>query len=230
MEKISFGSANLPGYIVGPADAPGVILLQEWWGITDVIKEQAEMISQQGFRCLVPDLYKGKVGVDKEEASHLMNHLDFKGAIDEVSTAVQYLRDNGAQKVGCVGFCMGGALTFCAAQHSGVDAAAPFYGTPDPAICDPTAIKVPVQAHFGELDTMKGFSDTETVKGVLDKMKAAKVPVELFMYPKSGHAFMNALTPAGKKLIDEIGQASPPDEEPKAAFDRLIAFFKQHLS
>ena len=65
-----------------------------------------------------------------------MNHLDFKGAIDEMSTAVQYLRDNGAQKVGCVGFCMGGALTFCAAQHSGVDAAAPFYGTPDPAICD----------------------------------------------------------------------------------------------
>jgi hypothetical protein len=69
-----------------------------------------------------------------------MNHLDFKGAIAEVSTAVQYLRDNGAQKVGCVGFCMGGALTFCAAQHSGVDAAAPFYGTPDPSICDVSAI------------------------------------------------------------------------------------------
>jgi carboxymethylenebutenolidase len=71
MEKISFGAAGLPGYIVGPADAPGVVVLQEWWGITDVIKEQAELISKQGFRCLVPDLYKGKIGVDAEEASHV---------------------------------------------------------------------------------------------------------------------------------------------------------------
>lgn len=65
-----------------------------------------------------------------------MNSLDFKAAVGEVTDAVKYLRSSGSKKVGCVGFCMGGALTFAAAQHAGVDCAAPFYGTPDPAICD----------------------------------------------------------------------------------------------
>eukprot|EP00878_Enallax_costatus_P008358 GHUV01008736.1.p1 GENE.GHUV01008736.1~~GHUV01008736.1.p1 ORF type:complete len:169 (+),score=42.35 GHUV01008736.1:487-993(+) len=162
--------------------------------------------------------------------SWLMNNLDFKAAVGEVTDAVKYLRSSGSSKVGCVGFCMGGALTFAAAQHAGVDCAAPFYGIPDPAICDPASIKVPVQAHFGEKDTMKGFSDPESIHKVVDKMKAAGVPVELFMYPGSGHAFMNGLTEQGRAKIKEIGQAEPPESEPKEAFDRLIAFFKQHLA
>ncbi len=64
-----------------------------------------------------------------------MSNLDFKAAVEEMKQAVSYLRASGASKVGAVGFCMGGALTFCAAQHAGIDAAAPFYGTPNPAIC-----------------------------------------------------------------------------------------------
>lgn len=64
-------------------------------------------------------------------------------------------------QVGAIGFCMGGALTFCAAQHCGVAAAVPFYGSPDPAVCNPASIKVPVQAHFGAADALKGFSDPE---------------------------------------------------------------------
>jgi dienelactone hydrolase len=64
-----------------------------------------------------------------------MNHLDFKAAVSEVKAAADYLRGSGAAKVGVVGFCMGGALSFAAAQHAGVDCAAPFYGVADPAIC-----------------------------------------------------------------------------------------------
>lgn len=229
MEKVSFGE-GLPGYEAGPKGAPGVIVLQEWWGVTDIIKDQALMISKEGFRVLVPDLYKGKVGVDAEEASHLMNHLDFKGAVEEMKAAADYLRSTGSSKVGAVGFCMGGALTFAAAQHAGVDCAAPFYGIPDPAICSPEEIKVPVQAHFGKLDALQGFSDPASIEKVYEKMKAASCPVELFMYDGCGHAFMNGLTEQGREKIKAIGAASPPDAEVKAAYDRLIAFMKKHLA
>lgn len=71
----------------------------------------------------------------------LMTNLDFPAAVKELGEAVSYLKSSGATKVGVVGFCMGGALTFAAAQHAGVNAAAPFYGIPDPAICD---VSVPV--------------------------------------------------------------------------------------
>eukprot|EP00877_Chromochloris_zofingiensis_P002020 jgi/Chrzof1/11819/Cz06g11050.t1 len=74
MEKITFGD-NLPGYEAGDKSAPAVVVLQEWWGVNDMIKETAQMISKQGFRVLIPDLYKGKVGVDKEEASHVRDTL-----------------------------------------------------------------------------------------------------------------------------------------------------------
>ncbi|KAK3260289.1 hypothetical protein CYMTET_30746 [Cymbomonas tetramitiformis] len=71
MEKVSFGD-SLPGYIVGPKGAPGVLLLQEWWGVNDIVKAQAQELSAKAnVRCLVPDLYKGKIGVDAEEASHV---------------------------------------------------------------------------------------------------------------------------------------------------------------
>ncbi|KAI8464411.1 MAG: dienelactone hydrolase family-domain-containing protein [Monoraphidium minutum] len=180
MDKVAFGE-GLPGYEAGPKAAPGIIVLQEWWGVTDIIKDQALMLSKEGFRVLVPDLYKGKVGVDAEEASHLMNHLDFKAAVAEMKAAADYLRSTGSSKVGAVGFCMGGALTFAAAQHAGVDCAAPFYGIPDPAICQPDAIKVPVQAHFGKLDALQGFSDPASIAAVYEKMKAAGCDVDLFM-------------------------------------------------
>ena len=71
MEKVTFGPSNLPGFEIGDKTLPAVIVIQEWWGVTVNIKELAQMISKEGFRCLVPDLYKGKIGVDAEEASHV---------------------------------------------------------------------------------------------------------------------------------------------------------------
>ncbi|KAF8070964.1 RAD4 [Scenedesmus sp. PABB004] len=208
MERVDFGSGY--GWATGPKDAPAVIVLQEWWGVNDIIKEHAALIAAAGpFRTLVPDLYKGKVGVDAEEASHLMGALDFKAAVAELRDAAAHLRASGAPAVGVVGFCMGGALAFAAAQHAAVECAAPFYGIPDPAICDPTAIKVPVQAHFGELDTLKGFSDPESIAAVVSKMQAAGAgPVELLMFPNSGHAFMNALTEKGRAKIKAAAPAA----------------------
>lgn len=101
---------------------------------------------------LIPDLYNGKLTADKEEAHHLMSNLDFPKALAELGEAAEYLRSTGSSKVGVVGFCMGGALSFATAQHANVDCAAPFYGTPPAAICEVEKIKVPVQAHFGMKD------------------------------------------------------------------------------
>ena len=105
------------------------------WGITEEIKGQALKLSSQGYRCVVPDLYKGKLGVDAEEASHLMNNLDWPAAVEELKITAKWLRDSGAPKVGVTGFCMGGALTMIATQHSeDVTCGAVFYGIPDPAV------------------------------------------------------------------------------------------------
>eukprot|EP00976_Prorocentrum_cordatum_P096107 1190435-Prorocentrum_minimum.AAC.1 len=119
MEKITFGD-GLPGYICGPKGAPALLVVQEWWGVTDIVQEQAELLStKSGYRCLIPDLYKGKIGVDAEEASHLMNNLDFMNAVEEIKQGIAFLKAEGSAKVGITGFCMGGALTFAAASKVG---------------------------------------------------------------------------------------------------------------
>eukprot|EP00884_Botryococcus_braunii_P019875 jgi/Botrbrau1/6571/Bobra.40_2s0034.2 len=228
LAKISFGE-NLTGYAGGGKVDPAVIVLQEWWGVTEEIKAQAEHIGKLGpYRVLVPDLYKGKVGVDAEEASHLMNNLDFNEAVKEIAEAAKFLRAEGAPKVGVTGFCMGGALTLLAAEHAGVDAAAPFYGTPPAELSHPENIKVPVQAHTGENDKYKGFADPETVKGVVDKINAAGGTAELFVYPGEEHAFMNA----GENIFKLMKTANLPagsKQSQELAWSRLEAFFAKYL-
>lgn len=230
MEKITFGN-DLPGYVYGPKDAPGLIVIQEWWGVNDLIQKTAILLSDKaGVRVLIPDLYKGKIGVDMEEASHLMDSLDFLKAVDEFKLATEYLKAHGAAKVGVVGFCMGGALTFAAAQHAGVTAAAPFYGTPSEAkVCEVEKIKVPVQAHFGKIDGFKGFADPDTAHAVEAKMKAAGCHAEFYHYDESGHAFMNALFPEGIEKMKANGFPIPPPEQPVLALDRVVDFFKKQL-
>ena len=95
MQPVKFGS-DIPGYIVGDKGKPAVILIQEWWGVTDGIKEKAVKVAEKGnYRVLVPDLYKGKVGVDVEEASHMMGSLDFLNAVKEIQEAASFLKSEG---------------------------------------------------------------------------------------------------------------------------------------
>lgn len=107
MKKVTFGPNNdIPGYETGDKTAPAVIVLQEWWGVTDNIKKQAEHISKTGgYRVLIPDLYKGKFGVNVEEAHHLMENLDWPAAKGEICDAAKYLKESGSPKVGAIGFC-----------------------------------------------------------------------------------------------------------------------------
>src|ERR1700712_1763019 len=109
---------DLKGYLAEPANpqgAPGIVVIQEWWGLNDQIRGVADRLATAGYRALVPDLYRGKKTGEEEEANHLMSALDFgDAASQDVRGAVQYLKQ-GSPQVGCVGFCMGGALTLLAA-------------------------------------------------------------------------------------------------------------------
>src|SRR5579875_1136176 len=124
-----------PGYYSGPeqaAGAPGVVMLEEWWGVTDHIKHLADRFAQNGFRVLVPDLYRGRTAAVGDEANHLMQGLDFgDAATQDARGAAQYLLSTGSSKAGVMGFCMGGALTILAAMYDPeFSAAAVFYGFP----------------------------------------------------------------------------------------------------
>lgn len=100
-------------YVVGKEDAPGIVVLQEWWGVDFEIKNHALKISQlgPGFKAFIPDLYRGKVGLDVAEAQHLMDGLDWQGAVKDICASVDWLKANGSKKAGVTGFCMGGALS-----------------------------------------------------------------------------------------------------------------------
>ncbi|PYR64545.1 MAG: carboxymethylenebutenolidase, partial [Acidobacteria bacterium] len=140
------------GYYAEPANgtkAPGLVVIQEWWGVNDHIKSVADHYAKKGYRALVPDLYRGKVGLDAKEAEHLMGGLNFgDAATQDVRGAVQYLKQSSA-KVGVTGYCMGGALTILAACFvPEADAAVAWYGFPPLDYVDASKIKAPLMGHF----------------------------------------------------------------------------------
>lgn len=226
---VTFGN-GLTGYEIGNKTHAGVIVVQEWWGVSPNILELATLISKHGFRCLIPDLYKGKIGVDAEEASHLMNGLDFKGAAGEIAAAAQYLLKTGSPKVGCTGFCMGGALTLAAmSEGAPLECGAPFYGIPDAAYFDISKIKTPILGQFGEKDQLKGFSDKKTAEAAAEKVISAGGVFELHFYPSAGHGFMNILTSVGEEYLKRSAFPIPAREEAELALERLVAFMQRHL-
>ncbi|KAL3702232.1 hypothetical protein R1sor_020254 [Riccia sorocarpa] len=225
------GETEFDAYVLGEAGAPGIVVLQEWWGVDFEIKNHAATIANKGYRTLIPDLYRGKVGLDIAEAQHLMEGLDWQGAVKDIAASVQWLKENGSKKVGVTGFCMGGALALASAVLvPEVDAAVGFYGTPNPGLADVTKVKIPVQAHFGELDGFKGFSDVETAKALEEKLKQAGVPHEIYIYPKVAHAFMNASPEAVKRGKAELGAPDLDTGVIDTAWSRFSAWFTKYLS
>jgi carboxymethylenebutenolidase len=188
---------------------PGVVVIQEWWGINDQIKSVAERYAAAGFIAIVPDLYHGKVAKDAEEAGAMMKALDFGKAVQEIAGAVAFVRERSNGKVAVTGYCLGGALSFASAVNiRGLSAVVPFYGLPGDL--DWTKVDAPVQAHFATHD------DWATVAGA-EKIKAAvKVPMELHTYDAQ-HAFANERRP----------EVYNPDAA-KQSWDRALAFIRSH--
>ena len=111
MQKVEFVSENkagaCPGFVGGNGSKAAVIVLQEWWGVNEQIKKQADEWFGKDFTVMCPDLYQGKVAIDHEEAGYLMNGLDWIGAVQDIAGCVKFLKEKkGCAKVGVVGFCM----------------------------------------------------------------------------------------------------------------------------
>jgi carboxymethylenebutenolidase len=184
-------AAQVSGYLAEPAqaNAPGIVVIQEWWGLNDQIRGVADKLAAAGYRALVPDLYRGKVALQANEAEHLMKDLNFGDAAgQDVRGAVQFLKGSGSGKVGVTGFCMGGALTLLAAVNvPEADAAVIWYGYPPLEFVDAGRIKVPLLGHWATDDAAFAISGVDTLEG---KLRAAGVRFEFFRYDCK-HAFAN---------------------------------------
>ena len=207
------------GYYAGPAagdKAPGVVVIQEWWGLNDQIKGVANRLADLGYQALVPDLYRGKVTVEAAEANHLMSSLNFgDAATQDIRGAVQHLKKM-SSKVGVVGYCMGGALTVLSAVFvKELDAACSWYGFPPADAADVKTISIPLQMHFAEQDQ---FFTPEQARALEGRLKDGKVKYETFWY-KANHGFGNE--------TNLIGTYNA--EAAKLAWQRTTEFFAQNL-
>jgi carboxymethylenebutenolidase len=183
---------SVDGYLAEPAqgrNAPGIVVIQEWWGLNDQIKGVADKLAAAGYRALVPDLYRGKVALQAHEAEHLMNGLNFGDAAGEdVRGAVQHLKSLGCPKVGVTGFCMGGALTLLAAVNvPELSAGVIWYGYPPLEYVDASKIKIPLMAHWAIHDTAFPIGKVDELE---KKLRAASVVFEFHRYDAK-HAFAN---------------------------------------
>ena len=192
-EMVNFstpGDSPVSGYLARASDdaAQGVIVLQEWWGLNDQIKGTVERLASAGFTALAPDLYGGRVTEDADEAEHMMNGLDWVGASDEdICGAARYLKQS-VDRIGVVGFCMGGALTVIAGVNiSELDAAVCFYGIPPQQQADPAAIGLPFQSHFANQDD---WCTPTAVDEFERALQTGGVHHELYRYDAQ-HGFFN---------------------------------------
>jgi carboxymethylenebutenolidase len=171
------------------AHGPGIVVIQEWWGLNDQIKGVADQFAAAGYRALVPDLYRGKLALEENEAQHLSQGLDFGSAAgQDVRGAVQHLKSTGCPKVGVTGFCMGGALTLLTAVNVPEgDAFVVWYGFPPLEYIDATRIRAPLMGHWATEDSVFPIDKVDALE---KKLHDAGVRFEFHRY-QAKHAFAN---------------------------------------
>jgi carboxymethylenebutenolidase len=209
------------GYLAIPekGSGPGVIVIQEWWGLVEHIKDVCERFAGEGFVALAPDLYHGKTTKSPDEAGKLMMSLRIDEAEKDISGAIEYLLNHEAtsnDKAGVVGFCMGGALAlYTATKNAKVGACVVFYGGHPNVKPDLPKLESPVLSISGDKD--KSVTP-EVVHKLEQQLKSLGKQVDVIIYPGADHAFFN--------------DTRPTVYVPEAAADawqRTIDFFKKHL-
>lgn len=202
------------GYLARPASGsgPGVVVIQEWWGLVPAIKEMADRLAEGGFVALVPDLYHGELANHDEmdKAAQLMQALPPDRAARDMSGAVDYLvAADGVtgRGIGVVGFCMGGMLSLmlAASRADKVKAVVPFYGFPQGEMePDWTALDASVQGHMAENDD---FFSPDAARALEAKLRGLGKDVTFTVHAGTGHAFMgphNALGTLNEELAGKI--------------------------
>jgi carboxymethylenebutenolidase len=225
-QMIDFPSngGNGQGYLALPASGsgPGVVVIQEWWGLNDQIRGVCDRSAVDGFVALAPDLYRGVVTTEPDEAGKLMMSLNIEIAANDMVGAVDRLAAHDAvvgDRVGAVGFCMGGALALWLAtlRPERVGCVAPFYGVIGWPATKPdwSRLAGPVQGHYAENDD---FAGPAAVAQFADELRALGKEVEIFTYPGTQHAFTNHHRP---EVFDADATA--------LAFDRTKTFLRANL-
>jgi carboxymethylenebutenolidase len=204
-----------PAYLAEPL-APsslGIVVLQEWWGLSPFIKRVADRLAEVGYQALAPDLYRGRLTTEKAEAESLMSELNWGDAVtQDIQGSISYLNKT-HPKVGVIGFCMGGALSLlAAAQASDLNAAVCYYGIP---AADLSQIRIPIQAHFANHDD---WCHADLIQTLETTLQTSHVSYDLYRY-EAQHAFMNEDRP--EVYAPEVAQL---------AWDRTLVFLGHQAS
>lgn len=220
--SVKSGTETISGYLVlpdSPGPHPALVVIHEWWGLNDWVKEQTQKFADQGYVALAVDLYRGKVASDQGTAHELMRGLPQDRAIRDMKAAFAYLASRpevNKSKIGSVGWCMGGGLSLQLAIHEPkLAACAMNYGSMPTDAADIARIKAPLLGNFGAEDQGITPDDVHAFEKV---MKTAHKSVDMKIYDGAGHAFENPNNKGGYR--------------PEAAADawaRMVEFFGKTL-
>lgn len=208
------------GYLAEPeGEGPGVVVLQEWWGLVPEIKGVCDRFAAEGFVALAPDLYHGETTDQPSEAEQKLMALNMDEAEKEMSGAIDYVAEHPKcdGTVGTVGFCLGGGLSvWGAAINPKVGAAVSFYYVMPHGKPDFSNISAPVLGHFGTNDD---FVSVEDAKALEEEIRAGGNDVTFEFYDDAGHAFFNE--------TNRLGTYHP--EHAENAWGKTVDFFRRHL-
>lgn len=226
VQNVTFPSngATAHGYLAvpGSGSGPGVVVIQEWWGLTTHIKDVTDRLAAAGFVALAPDLYGGSTTHDSDEAGRLMGELPVDKAAQDLGGAVDFLLGHAAvtsSKAGAVGFCMGGGFVVVLAAQQGdrIGAAVPFYGVLKQEYPDLSGLTAPVLGHFGEQDS---FTTPESARALADRIEQESGVEPDFRFYPAGHAFYN----------DENLMGTYDEAEADKAWEATLDFLRTNLS
>ena len=221
MIEFADGEEKYHGYLAPSATGkgPGIIVIQEWWGLVPHIKDVADRFAAAGFTALAPDFYQGKTTDEPDEAGSLMMALHIGETERLLALAINALLSETAtegEKVGVIGFCMGGQLSlFAACCNANIAACVDFYGihpNVQPAL---RALNGPVLGIFAETDPYAG---PDQVHALAEELTLLGKPHEFITYPGTQHAFFNDVRPAYNK------------EAAEDSWTRVIKFFSENLA
>ena len=220
MVEFQSNGSRAQGYLArAEGGGPGVIVIQEWWGLVDHIKALADRFASAGFTALAPDLYRGETTTSPDDAGRLMMALDIGGAVRDLQGAVDCLLADSASRgehVGVVGFCMGGQLALAVAcGNAKVGAAVDFYGVHPNVTLDFSKLEAPVLGLFAERDS---FVTPEVARKLESDIRSAGKQIEMRIYPGADHAFFN-------DSREDAYDATAAND----AWERTTGFFRAHL-
>ena len=221
MVRFSTNGTTGSGYLAGSKSGvgPGVIVIQEWWGLVDHIKDVVDRLGAAGFVALAPDLYDGQTTDSPDDAGRLMMALEIESAEQKLRGAIEYLlgRDDvSGTTVGTVGFCMGGQLSlYAACANSKVGACVDFYGIHPNVKPDLGSLKAPVLGFFAENDA---FVTPNVARRLETDLVAAGKQVELTVFDGADHGFFNDT----RHQVYHAAYA-------RQCWERMMLFFNQHL-